>query len=26
VKVPKGFLWAGMQAGIKPNRKDLALV
>src|SRR5205814_407609 len=26
VKVPKGFFWAGMQAGIKPNRKDLALV
>lgn len=26
MKVPKGFLWAGMQAGIKPNRKDLALV
>src|SRR5258708_13643868 len=23
---PKGFLWAGVQAGIKPNRKDLALV
>jgi len=26
VKVPKGFLWAGQEAGIKPNRKDLALV
>jgi len=26
LKVPKGFLWAGIQAGIKPNRKDLALV
>src|SRR5204862_4797349 len=26
VKVPAGFLFAGMQAGIKPNRKDLALV
>jgi acetylglutamate kinase len=26
VKIPKGFLWAGVQAGIKPNRKDLALV
>jgi acetylglutamate kinase len=26
VKNPKGFLWAGIQAGIKPNRKDLALV
>ncbi|HEY2031849.1 MAG TPA: bifunctional glutamate N-acetyltransferase/amino-acid acetyltransferase ArgJ [Myxococcales bacterium] len=26
MKGPKGFLWAGMQAGIKPNRKDLALV
>ena len=26
MKVPKGFFWAGMQAGIKPNRKDLALV
>ncbi|TMA21264.1 MAG: bifunctional glutamate N-acetyltransferase/amino-acid acetyltransferase ArgJ [Deltaproteobacteria bacterium] len=26
MKNPKGFLWAGMQAGIKPNRKDLALV
>jgi len=26
LKTPKGFLWAGMQAGIKPNRKDLALV
>jgi acetylglutamate kinase len=26
VKVPKGFLWSGIQAGIKPNRKDLALV
>ena len=26
MKTPKGFLWAGMQAGIKPNRKDLALV
>jgi acetylglutamate kinase len=26
MKGPKGFLWAGVQAGIKPNRKDLALV
>jgi len=26
VKVPAGFLFAGVQAGIKPNRKDLALV
>ena len=26
MKVPKGFLWAGLEAGIKPNRKDLALV
>ena len=26
MKVPKKFLWAGVQAGIKPNRKDLALV
>ncbi|MGZ6142110.1 MAG: bifunctional glutamate N-acetyltransferase/amino-acid acetyltransferase ArgJ [Myxococcales bacterium] len=26
MKNPRGFLWAGMQAGIKPNRKDLALV
>jgi acetylglutamate kinase len=26
LKVAKGFLWAGVQAGIKPNRKDLALV
>ena len=26
MKTPKGFVWAGMQAGIKPNRKDLALV
>jgi acetylglutamate kinase len=26
VKVPKGFQFAGIQAGIKPNRKDLALV
>jgi acetylglutamate kinase len=26
MKSPKGFLWAGLQAGIKPNRKDLALV
>ena len=26
MNAPKGFLWAGMQAGIKPNRKDLALV
>jgi acetylglutamate kinase len=26
VKVPKGFQFAGVQAGIKPNRKDLALV
>ena len=26
MKVPAGFLYAGMQAGIKPNRKDLALV
>jgi acetylglutamate kinase len=26
LKLPKGFLWAGIQAGIKPNRKDLALV
>ncbi len=26
MKNPKGFLWAGIQAGIKPNRKDLALV
>ncbi|HZX97131.1 MAG TPA: bifunctional glutamate N-acetyltransferase/amino-acid acetyltransferase ArgJ, partial [Myxococcales bacterium] len=26
MKVPKGFLWAGLQAGIKPNRKDVALV
>jgi len=26
VKVAKGFFWAGVQAGIKPNRKDLALV
>ena len=26
MKVPKGFLWGGVQSGIKPNRKDLALV
>ncbi len=26
MKVPKGFLFSGIQAGIKPNRKDLALV
>ncbi|HWE22950.1 MAG TPA: bifunctional glutamate N-acetyltransferase/amino-acid acetyltransferase ArgJ [Myxococcales bacterium] len=26
MKVPKGFQFAGVQAGIKPNRKDLALV
>jgi acetylglutamate kinase len=26
VKVPAGFLFSGIQAGIKPNRKDLALV
>ena len=26
MNVPKGFLWAAFQAGIKPNRKDLALV
>jgi len=26
VKVPSGFQFAGLQAGIKPNRKDLALV
>ena len=26
MKLAKGFLWAGIQAGIKPNRKDLALV
>jgi len=26
VKVPIGFQFAGLQAGIKPNRKDLALV
>ena len=26
MNVPKGFLWAAVQAGIKPNRKDLALV
>jgi len=26
VKIPAGFLFAGVQAGIKPNRKDLALV
>ncbi len=26
MKVPAGFLFAGVQAGIKPNRKDLALV
>jgi acetylglutamate kinase len=26
LKVPKKFLWAGVQSGIKPNRKDLALV
>ena len=26
MKVPKGFQFAGLQAGIKPNRKDLALV
>jgi len=26
LNVPKGFLWAAVQAGIKPNRKDLALV
>src|SRR6266852_5003805 len=26
VKVPNGFQFAGLQAGIKPNRKDLALV
>src|SRR5205814_994414 len=26
VKVPKGFQFAGVPAGIKPNRKDLALV
>ncbi len=26
MKVAKGFFWAGVQAGIKPNRKDLALV
>ena len=26
MKVPNGFFWAGMQAGIKPNRKDLALL
>ena len=26
MKVPIGFQFAGMQAGIKPNRKDLALV
>ena len=26
MKVPSGFQFAGIQAGIKPNRKDLALV
>ena len=26
MKIPEGFLFAGIQAGIKPNRKDLALV
>ena len=26
MKVPIGFQFAGLQAGIKPNRKDLALV
>jgi len=26
MKVPKGFLFSGMHAGIKPMRKDLALV
>lgn len=26
MKIPQGFLFAGIQAGIKPNRKDLALV
>ena len=26
MKVPAGFLFAGIQAGIKPNRKDVALV
>ena len=26
MKAPLGFLFAGIQAGIKPNRKDLALV
>jgi acetylglutamate kinase len=26
VKVPSGFQFAGLQAGIKPNRKDLALI
>jgi len=26
VKVPNGFQFSGVQAGIKPNRKDLALV
>ena len=26
MNVPKGFLWAAVQAGIKPNRKDVALV
>jgi acetylglutamate kinase len=26
VKVPKGFQFAGISAGIKPNRKDLALI
>ena len=26
MKIPSGFQFAGIQAGIKPNRKDLALV
>jgi acetylglutamate kinase len=26
LNVPKGFLWGAVQAGIKPNRKDVALV
>ena len=26
MKHPQGFLWAGIPAGIKPNRKDVALV
>jgi acetylglutamate kinase len=26
LNVPKGFLWGAVEAGIKPNRKDLALV